>query len=231
MEDGLYLWPGPPLGVKNISYMKTTTSFLLVAAAFLSIFWGCTSTGDSGNDGNELAKDTILPIPSDPAELPASTYGSFGLDFVQLGDTIAWREIEVEGATMVKDTVFTEMVEGETGPEEVSWLVRRVILPDGELALEADFEKSLVLNRIRIESPSYKHFHTGVQLGTTVGELKKLYPELYVRPFPEFGVIEVMPDNHNIFHITDDGSLSEDPSTWEIDKVSEAAEIVRIVVM
>lgn len=211
--------------------MKYTKQFLVVATAFLIVLSGCTNAGDGKTDGNELAQDTILPIPTDPMELPASTYGSMGLDFVKLGDTIAWRELIVEGATAVMDTVFTEIVESEEGPEEVAWLVRRVMLPDGELALEADFEKSLVLNRIRIESPSYKHFHTGVHIGTTIGELKKLYPELFVRPFPEFGVIEVMPDNHNIFHIKDDGSLGEDPAGWEIDKLSESAEIVRIVVM
>lgn len=211
--------------------MKHTTPLLIAFAALLVFFSACTETGGSGQGGNEVAKDTILPIPEDPTELPSNTYGSFGLDFIHLGDTIAWRELAVEGALAIKDTVFTENVQTEKGMEEVSWYVRQIVLPDGEITLEADFETSAYLNRIRIESPSYKHWHTGVGIGTTIGEIKKLYPELYVRPFPEFGVIEVMPDNHNIFHVPDNGQLGEDPSNWEIDKISDDAKVVRIVVM
>lgn len=211
--------------------MKNTRPLLFITLLLLTFAWGCSGSNAPGKDGNDVAKDTIPPVPPDPEVFPSSTFGSFGLDFINVGDTLAWRELIIENALSVKDTVFTDSMATDTGKEEIAWLARMVYLPDGMITLEADFESSLVLNRVRIESPSYKHFHTGAHIGSTLGDLKRLYPELYVRPFPEFGVIEVMPDNHNIFHIPDNGELSEDPATWEVSRLPETAKVVRIVVM
>lgn len=212
--------------------------FLLIALLCTTLMWSC-STPSESNDSQEKEPEeevedeiNVNAIPTDPAhEWPQHTFGSTGLDFVKLGDTIMWRELNL-GEVTVKDTVFVDSMMGSDGSkEEIAWNVRVANFEDGRVLLETDFDSGSYLNRVQIESPSYKHIHTGIHVGSTVKELRDAYGDLFVRPFPQYGVIEVLPDNHNIFHIKDTGVITEDPETWKFDLLPDDLEVVRIVVM
>jgi|GEM_PF-2341262 len=214
--------------------------YLLALCATLML-WSCstpTETGESNDSKDPVVEDTDAPevnvnlIPADPAaDWPPHTFGSSGLDFVKLGDTIMWKELNLS-EVVVKDTVFIDSVVGADGSKsEIAWNVRVANFEDGRVLLETDFDTGAYLNRVQIESPSYKHVHTGIHVGSTVADLREAYGDLFVRPFPQYGVVEVLPDNHNIFHIKDTGVITEDPETWKFSLLPDDLEIVRIVVM
>ncbi len=218
--------------------MKNTR--ILIALIFVTgLFAACTDIGTTGNDTvgtdsteGDSFEDRIKKIPADPtSDWPTHTFGSTGLDFVKIGDTITFRELDTDAP--IRDTVFVEISTGEDGnPEEIDWNVQIVEFEDGRVLLETDFDTDAFLNRVQIESPTYKHFHTGVHVGSSVKELKDAYGDLHVRPFPEYGVIELIPaDNHNIFHVKDTGVITDDPDTWELSKVPDDLKVIRIVVM
>ncbi len=212
---------------------------ICLAAVFVTgLFVSCTDVTESGN--NTLETDSsyndpyvvmIKDIPPDPiGDWPPYTFGSSGLDFVKLGDTITFRTLNTDAST--RDTVFLETTTDANGnPEEIDWIVRIVEFEDGEVLLETDFDSDAFLNRIRIESPRYKHIHTGIHIGSTVKELKDAYGNLHVRPFPEYGVIELIPNEHNVFHIKDTGVITDNPDTWLLSNVPDDLKVIRIVVM
>ena len=214
---------------------------ILIALFFAAgLFAACPKPSDGGNDKveNDSTNTTtdeyevkVNAIPADPAEdWPEHTYGSTGLDFVKLGDTITFRELNTDAP--VRDTVYVEQGQNADGSMvETDWIVRIVEFEGGRVLLETDFDSDAYLNRVQIEDPSYKHVHTGIHVGSTVKELKEAYGDMYVRPFPEYGVIEVLPDNHNIFHVKDTGVITDDPDTWRFDNLPEDLEVIRVVVM
>ncbi len=219
--------------------MKNTS--ILIAMIFVAgLFVACTNTSDTSNNTLESDSTTtsseeeeikIKAIPADPTdEWPPHTFGSSGLDFVKLGDTITFRNINTGAPS--RDTVYVEqtlMPDGTT--QETDWIVKIVEFEDGRVLLETDFESDSYLNRVQIETPSYKHVHTGLHVGSSVKDLEKVYGDMYVRPFPEYGVVELLPDNHNIFHVKDTGVITDDPDTWKFSNLPGDLKIVRIVVM
>lgn len=233
----VYLYDFSAFSGKHRTVMKNTR--ILIALIFvMGLFAACTNVSETTdtNDGTDSTDtDTeevkVNEIPPDPAgDWPPHTYGSSGLNFVKLGDTITFRQLDTDAP--IRDTVFIETTTNADGTEEeIDWNVQIVEFEDGRVLLETDFDTDAYLNRIRIESPSFKHVHTGIHVGSTVKDLKDAYGDLHVRPFPEYGVIELIPDNHNIFHIEATETVTDDPDTWELSKISDDLKVVRIVVM
>ena len=186
---------------------------------------------DALNSANADGQEVEEPAPMiDPEQFEKGTFGYFGLDLLQIGDSVTFAQLEVD--VPVKDTLFLEASIEGADTIEYAWSVRRVEFEGGDVLLEADFEENTFLNRIRIETPEYRHFETGLGVGSTVKELAKSYPDLMVRPFPEYGVVELIPNEHNIYHIPMTDNIDpENHDTWELDKLDQAAKVMRVVIL
>lgn len=203
----------------------------------LTLFLGCTQQGsdtqasDAVNSANAEGPETEEPAPMvDPELFEKGTFGYFGLDLMQIGDSVTFAQLDVD--VPVKDTLFVESSIEGADTIEYAWSVRRVEFEGGNVFLEADFEENTYLNRIRIETPEYRHFETGLGVGSSVKDLTKNYPDLLIRPFPEFGVIELIPNEHNIYHIPLTDKINpENPDSWEVENLNPRAKVLRVVIL
>jgi hypothetical protein len=212
---------------------------LILPVLFVSLFtWGCgeeSSTPASGSTDSTVVntppEDISMEMPSDPVAFEDGEFGMRGMDYFSIGDTIAQLMFDMEGVA-VKDTAFKDLILGENGMEEVFWEVKKVLFEDGAVFLESDFDQGTTLNRIRVETPRYRHFHTNIGVGSTVKEALAAYPGMAIRPFKDYNVIELIPNNQNIFHIPyQELANPDDLEAWKIDLLPENAEIFRIVIM
>ena len=210
--------------------MKNLQHFLPVL--FLALFvTACENDGGGTGDGTDsTATDTVvLEAPMvDPQEFPPQTFGYFGLDILNVGDSLTFAKLDTE--VPVKDTLFMDTISEGGESTEYAWSVRMLEFERGRVFLEADFDQNIFLFRARIETPDYRHFDNGLGVGSTVADIKKVYPTVPVQPFPEFGVIELVPNNHNIYHIPMPEGL--DPAAdLTVDDLDAQARVVRVVVM
>lgn len=212
---------------------KSLTTRFAAIIACLSLFAACGEKGRSGSgtDQDSTGTDTTAVVLEDSCKtIPKYKFCFNGLDFIRLGDSVTWANIEVDGAT-VKDTVFMDIAMGEAGNDTVFWPVKIVDFPDGRIYLESDFETFHLLGRVRIESPTYAHSTTGLRVGSSVADLKAAYSDLMARPFPEFGVIEIMRDNRTIFHVPMADYWPEGVEDYDVEAIPNDVKVSRIVIM
>jgi len=208
----------------------------VLSALLLSLVLFFSACESAENEGEATTTDTTAttePIEEplemiDPDVLPAKTFGYFGLDLLNIGDSLTFAALQTE--LPVKDTLFVQP--NPDGGDDYAWSVRILELEKGRVFLEADFEENMFLNRVRIESPEYRHFATGLGVGSTVEEIKAAHPGLVVQPFAEFGVIELIPNQHNIFHIEQPAQMDlKAQPILTLDDLDPNAKVVRVVVM
>lgn len=215
---------------------------LLPALLFACLlFSACEESSDSGHSGTDT--DSLAVVPDsieemigfedpmiDPEAFENLEFGYRGMDVARIGDTISLVDWNLQGVT-VRDTLFREYGDGLSGPEEYTWPVKIMSFSDGQVFFEGDYDRGETINRIRIETPQYRHFQSKVGVGNSVKELKAVYSDLFVRPFKDYGVIELVPSNSNIFHIPyqelDDPNLQ----TWDLSLLPDDPKVIRVVVM
>ena len=207
----------------------------LIGLMFLS---ACTGTEESTDHDHTTGVDSLPPEPLpvmgfDCAELGEGNFCSLGFDFIQIGDTLMWRELQIpEGATL-KDSVLVADVEGDT----IAANIRTITFDDGKVVLESDWQGAMFLNRIQVTTSHYETTE-GLKVGSTVADLRAVYPELQARAFPEYGIAEIFPigsdgNPYMVFHVDDPNQqyVSPTDSTWSSAGIPDEAEIVGIVVM
>lgn len=217
---------------------------ILVTVCLTGFFLSCSDSEPSGNDPNGQdstavvdSSDSEPEIELTPAhnleeclELGPKQFCMNGFSFIKLGDSVTWKNIQAEGAT-AKDTVFEQKAIMEDGDDLViDWNARILSFEDGRIYLETDFDNDVTLNRIRIETPQFSDAR-GLKVGSTLKDIKAAYGNLLAYPLPDFGVIEVLADNHVIFHVKDNGYFPEGTEEFDINKIPDTTPIKAIVIM
>ncbi|RMG72926.1 MAG: hypothetical protein D6722_04525 [Bacteroidetes bacterium] len=155
-----------------------------------------------------------------------------GLSFLQLGDPMDLALPEEMEAT----EAGARWLEG--GGFE--WLERVIQLPEGRLIVEGSFldqrfindslRASCVVNRMRIESPSFSAAG-GIGVGSTLAELAEAYAgsDVGLIPIPDYDLLDVQPDTSHIhFLIPLPATL---PDSLSLESLDPAAPVTAIVVM
>lgn len=216
-------------------------SHLLSATALLILLTvlGCkdktSTTTATTNDTVPEVMDTVATVNTEAecGTLQPGQFCSRGLDILHLGDSLVWNnniKASLPGATL-KDTVFSEV--SAVGGDTVSWFVKKMLLPDGAIFMEADFNNEQLLGRIRIESARYHHV-SGLGVGSTGKELKAYYADAYVIPFTERGVMEVVIPYQTgklIYHFDQNGIFDPAKHDYSLQDIPDNAKILRIVIM
>jgi hypothetical protein len=214
-------------------------AFAIVSLLFI---YACTNrnTGDTGDTTNDTIPEIVdtVAIVATESQCDSLTPGQFcsrGLDIVMLGESLVWNnkiQPSLPEAEM-KDTVFTEVTEVGKSRDTTSWFVKLLRLPDGIVALEADFNNEHLLGRIRIETSHYKHV-SGLGVGSSGKDLKAKIKDAYVIPFVEHGVMEVIVPYQTgkmIFHVPKEGIYKPAKREYTLADVPDDARVVRIVLM
>lgn len=221
--------------------LKKNQSILWVAGlCCLLMFAACAPTEDTNDTENDTTTnvdsvpEVALPIMGfDCADLGEGNFCSLGFDFIQIGDTLMWRELPALEEATLKDSVLVAELEEDT----IAANTRTFTFPDGKIVLESDWQGAMFLTRIQVTTPRYETTN-GIKVGSTMADLRGNYPELKARAFPEYGVAEVFamgPEGnpYMVFHVSDPDQqyISATDSSWTSTGIPNEAEIVRIVVM
>lgn len=120
-----------------------------------------------------------------------------------MGDYLAEVDWEAETDEAVE---ITDSLESQGG---YLWLTRSIDLAEGRLLIEGEFIDERVandtllseskINRIRIESPSFRTME-GIRVGSTTADLMKAFPnaDMGLIPLTAYGLMDVQPDSSHI---------------------------------
>jgi hypothetical protein len=226
---------------KSISVMKKHP-WLAFAIVSLLFIYACSNrnkggTSDTTNDTIPEIVDTVATVSTESQcdSLVAGQFCSRGLDIVKLGDSLVWNN-KIRASlpdAQLKDTVFSEVSQVGKSTDTIFWYAKLMRLPDGFVAMEADFNNEHLLGRIRIESGRYHHV-SGLRVGSSGKELKATLNDAYVIPFTEHGVMEVIVPYQTgkmIFHVPQEGIYEAAKREYTLADVPDNARVVRIVLM
>lgn len=144
-----------------------------------------------------------------------------GLKSIRLGDPFLTAEQVVWNQGTARDTVLTE-----SGYE---W--RALILPDrhGSILVEEDFFEAQRVNRIRVESRSYR-VAGNIRVGTDVAKLSRWDGDWMITALPDYGVLDLYNTESPAFHFLI-ACPNDGPTPQLLEEIDSTQRILGIVIM